>query len=108
MSEKYYQQNVAAVEVLGGWRLRVTFEDGYAATIDLAPLLECGPIFQPLRDASFFAQVKVSEWGVLEWPGEIDISSGSLRAWCEAGKFMDYEETNAWIEQHSSPAQKVA
>ena len=106
---KYYSQKVITVEALDAYLLLVGFADGFTASIDLAPMLDCGPIFEPLRDLSFFNRVQVSsEWGVLEWPQEIDLSPGSLRAWCEAGKFLDYEETDAWIEQHSSHGQKVA
>ena len=105
----YYQQRVTKVEPLGGYRLRVTFADGFTGEVELAPLLNCGPIFQPLRDRDFFARVSVEkDFGSLIWPGDLDLSSGSLRAWCEAGRFMDYEETDAWVEQHTSTPEKVA
>jgi hypothetical protein len=106
---QYYEQTVTAAKPLGGHRLRVTFADGFSAEIDLEALLGRGPIFEPLRDPDFFARVGVEEgFGCLIWPGDLDLSSGSLRAWCEAGKFMDYDETNAWIKQHAVAAEKVA
>jgi hypothetical protein len=106
---QYYEQRVTAAEPLGGYRLRVTFEDGFTAEIDLSPLIGRGPIFEPLRETEFFARVGVDrDFGCLIWPGDLDLSSGSLRAWCEAGKFMDYDETNAWIEQHSAVPERAA
>jgi hypothetical protein len=106
---QYYGQIVTAVESLGDYRLRVTFKDGYAGVIDLSPLIGRGPIYEPLRDVGFFQRVRVSpEWGVLEWSDDLELSSGSLRAWCEAGKFMDHDETDAWIEQHAVASERVA
>ncbi len=106
---QYYGQRVTAAQPLGGYRLRVTFADGFTGEIDLEPLLGCGPIFEPLRDPSFFAKVGVEEgFGCLIWPGDLDLSSGSLRAWCEAGRFMDYKETDDWIEQHTVAPQAAS
>jgi hypothetical protein len=109
MHKDYYLQKVTAVEVLEDYRVRVMFADGFSCSVDLRPLLGCGPIFEPLRDPDFFRKVGVSKiWGVLEWPGEIDLSPGSLRAWCEAGRFMNHDETDAWIESHRAEVRQVA
>ena len=104
----YLTEAVTAIQPLDGHRVRATFADAFTGEVDLAPLLDCGAIFEPLRDLTFFRHVTVSALGVPEWPNELDLSPGSLRAWCEAGKFMDYEETDAWIEQHSGAPEKVA
>jgi hypothetical protein len=105
----YLSQTVTAIATTGsGYRIRATFSDGFTGEVDLAPLLGCGPIFESLRDPAFFRRVKVSSYGVPEWSDELDLSPGSLRAWCEAGQFMDYEQTDAWIAQHSPPREKVA
>jgi hypothetical protein len=105
----YYEQEVTAVKSLGGYRLGVTFADGFTGEIDLFPLVGRGPIYEPLRDVGFFQRVKVSpEWGVLEWSDDLELSPGALRAWCEAGKFMDHDETDAWIERHSVSPEKAA
>jgi hypothetical protein len=60
-----------------------------------------------LRDESFFKRVTVDHGAPL-WPDDLDLSPGSLRAWCEAGKFMDCGETHAWIEHHAGEPEKVA
>jgi len=104
---RYFTEEVTAIQATGGHRVRVTFHDGFTGEVDLTPLLDCGPIFQPLRDESIFKQVTITDWAPL-WPDDLDLSPGSLRAWCEAGKFMDYEETDAWIEHHASASKRVA
>jgi len=108
MSEKYYLQSITAIEPLDGYIVKVTFADGFTGSVDLSPLIGRGPIFEPLRDIEYFRKVHVSEFGAPEWSEKLDLSPGSLRAWCEAGRFMDYDETDRWIEQHSGPAQEVA
>ena len=105
---KYMTQKVTAIEPLDGYRVKVTFADGFSSEVDLAPLLNCGPIFQPLRQLDFFRRVTIAPDGVPEWSDDLDLSPDSLRAWCEAGRFMDYEETDAWVEQHTSTPEKVA
>ena len=104
---RYFTETVTAIEAFGGHRVRVTFQDGFTGEVDLTPLLDCGPIFEPLRDESVFRQVTVANGAPL-WPDDLDLSPGALRAWCEAGKFMDYEETDAWIEQHITAPERVA
>ena len=107
-SHLHLAESVSAIEPLERYRIRATFGDGFTGEVDLAPLLSCGPIFEPLRELSFFRRVNVSPYGVPEWPDELDLSPASLRAWCEAGRFMDFEETDAWIAQHGGAPEKVA
>jgi len=104
---RYFTDRITAIVALGGHRVRVTFRDGFTGEVDLTPLLDCGPIFEPLRDESIFKQVTVAHGAPL-WPDDLDFSPGTLRAWCEAGKFMDGDETYSWIEQHSLSPEKVA
>lgn len=108
MRSQYLTQSVNAILPLDGYRVGVTFADGFSGEVDLAPLLQCGPLFEPLRERAFFARVKASAEGIPVWSEELDLSPASLRAWCEAGRFMDYEETDSWIAQHSGIPQKVA
>jgi len=49
---------VTSVEPLGGYRLRVGFDDQSAREIDLAAVLE-GEIYGPLRDPAMFAAVAI-------------------------------------------------
>ncbi len=109
MKTNYLLEEVTSIRPLGGYRVEAIFADGFTGQVDLAPLIAVGgEIFQPWRDAALFREVKVNDFGAPEWPGEIDLSPGSLRAWCEAGKFLDYDETDDWIERHCEPPQSVA
>jgi len=109
MKPNYLMEEVSAIRPLDGYRVAVKFSDGYEGEVDLAPLLECGgDIFQPWLDVELFRRVKVNECGVPEWTEDLDLSPGSLRAWCEAGKFMDYDETDRWIAEHSTSPEKAA
>jgi len=104
---RYFTEKVTAIAAVGGRRVRVTFQDGFTGEVDLAPLLDCGPIFEPLRDEASFKQVTVAHGAPL-WPDDTDLSPGALRAWCEAGHFMDYDETDAWIAEHIRPPETMA
>jgi hypothetical protein len=105
--KEYLLERVTAVEPLGEYRVRVTFSDAFSASIDLAPLLFDGPIFQALRDEAFFKGVRI-EHGVPVWSDDVDLSPGSLRAWCEAGRVLSRDETDEWIAKHSRAPEKVA
>lgn len=72
--------DVTQVSVLGHWRLRLTFEDGFTGTADLSDLQDRGGVFEALRDPAVFAQAFVdSEQGTVAWPGGVDIAPESLR-----------------------------
>src|SRR4051812_40877137 len=67
-SELGVYHEVTGVEIIGGYLLRLTFDDGTQQFIDFEPLL-VGPIFGPLRDVDQFNQVTLNEeTGTIEWP----------------------------------------
>jgi len=71
------------VEHLGGFRLRLTFADGTVNEIDLATKLagRVGPVFEPLRDPEYFAQVRVDpELGTIVWPNGADLAPDALHS----------------------------
>ena len=107
MSSNYLLEKVALLQPQGGCRVHVQFADGFTGTVDLTGLLDAGPIFEPLRDPAFFAGVRL-ERGVPVWSDALDLSPGTLRAWCEAGRLLSDEETDAWIATHSHASQEVA
>ena len=95
-------QEVTEVVPLDGYRVRVTFADGFTREIDLGPAL-MGPIFEQVRDPQFFRRVAVNESGVISWPNEADIDSDTLRYWCELGRVASDEETDAYfLAQHKA------
>ncbi len=62
---------VTAVEVRPPCGLHLTFDDGVSREVDLSGEL-WGPMFEPLRDPAFFAQVVV-EHGTVVWPNGVDL-----------------------------------
>ena len=53
-------KDVVAVQPLSDHRLRVTFDDRVEGIINVRELVQFTGVFQPLQDATFFAQVKVN------------------------------------------------
>ena len=60
-----------------GHRLSLLFSDGTAGEIDLSDRL-FGPIFEPLRDEAFFAQLSIDEFGAPAWPNGADLAPDAL------------------------------
>lgn len=80
--------NIVALELLGGHRVRLTFDDNQQRDRDLFPLLT-GPVFDAIRtNSDEFATVFIDpELGVLCWPNGADIDAELLRydeLWDEA------------------------
>jgi len=72
-----------------GYRLFVEFEDGVQGEVDLSDRL-FGPVFEPLRDLGFFAEVTVDEYGAVCWPNGADLAPDALYmqlAGCQAAPF---------------------
>ncbi len=66
---------------LGGHSVRVRFEDGTQARVDLSYLLEFGGVFEPLRDPEIFRQLRADpEGGTIVWPNDADIAPETLYA----------------------------
>lgn len=64
---------VTSVEVVGDFSLRLGFSDGSSREVDLEDRLR-GPVFEPLKNPQFFAQVRVDEeLGTIVWPNGADL-----------------------------------
>jgi Protein of unknown function (DUF2442) len=63
---------VTTVEALDGHRLRVAFNDGVVRDVDCSFLLH-GKLGEPLRDPTYFRQVRVDEEArTAVWPNGLD------------------------------------
>lgn len=72
--------DITGVEVVGDYRLRLTFEDGSVGDVDFTER-EWRGVFEPLRDPSYFARVEVdSEAGTISWPDGPDMAPEPLYA----------------------------
>lgn len=62
-----------------GYRVHLRFADGLTAEVDLGYLVDCGPVFEPLRDPEFFRRLEIDECGVtIAWPNQADIAPETL------------------------------
>ena len=69
---------ILTAQVAPTHRLRLTFNDGTAKTVNVWPLLH-GPIFEPLRDPEYFARVELDPvCGTVVWPNGADFAPESL------------------------------
>ena len=63
---------------LGEHKLKVQFENDEVRIVDLSDHLD-GPIFEPLKDPSFFRQVRVNhDIDTVVWPNDADFSPDFL------------------------------
>lgn len=67
----YY--NVVAGKHVRDHIVWIRFEDGTEGEIDLAPELR-GPVFEPLKNVNYFAQLAVAEYGTIAWPNGADLA----------------------------------
>ncbi len=78
MGTMTYLPAVVGVAVVGNYRLRLLFDDGTVGDVDF--LAEEWPgVFEPLRDPSYFALVRVdTEAGTIVWPNGLDMAPEPL------------------------------
>jgi len=75
---------VIRLEKLGGFRLRVLFNDGSEGVHDFAAMIEePGSMLAPLRSEDYFARVFL-ECGAPTWPNGFDIAPEWMRRAMEA------------------------
>jgi len=75
---------ILGAEVRGPSRLWLSFDDGAQGEVEIEPLLE-GPIFEPLRNAEYFARVALDPvCGTVTWPNGADFAPEALHALVEA------------------------
>lgn len=83
---------VTEAEYLGGYRLRLTFEDNETKIVDLENYLE-GGVFEPLKDPQYFKLVTLNrDIDTIVWPNNADFSPDFLYeivlARSSSGKFF--------------------
>jgi hypothetical protein len=67
-----------AVEVIGEYRLRITFKDGLVGDVDFTAR-EWRGVSEPLADAAFFAQARIDpELRTVAWPNGFDMAPETL------------------------------
>jgi len=72
-------KDIVAARAPGDYRLHLEFEDGVEGVVDLAHQLSFRGIFEPMRDAAYFARVRVDpELGTVAWPNGADLDPDVL------------------------------
>jgi hypothetical protein len=86
--------HVIEAKVCGPHSLELTFDDGTHKRVNVLPLLD-GPIFEPLREPSYFARMVLDPVaGTVVWPNEADFAPEALYE-LEPEEEMDTLETVA-------------
>jgi len=70
-------RKVTAVNVMRGYRLTITFDDGVSGTLDLSDLVGKG-VFALWRDRRACESVRVGSSGELVWGDQIDLCPDAL------------------------------
>jgi hypothetical protein len=74
---------ITGFEVVGPYRISITFADGLVRMIDFRPILE-GELYGPLRDLKQFNAVSLDpEVHTLVWPNGADFDPATLHDWPE-------------------------
>lgn len=82
---------VTQVEVVPAYGLCLAFNDGVVREVDLTDEL-WGPMFEPLKDPAYFAQVVVDH-GTIAWPNGLDLDPVVLHG--------DLEASDCWRQPHA-------
>lgn len=70
-------RQITALEVLEGYRLALTFENGEQGVVDLAHLASKG-VFAAWNDMAAFRSIQIGSYGELAWSEEIDLCPDAL------------------------------
>ena len=72
--------HINEAKIVGEFQLCLVFSDGQKKLVDVLPLLT-GPVFEPLKDPEYFAQVKIDPTcKTVLWPNGADIDPEALYA----------------------------
>lgn len=102
---------VCAVEVLPQQCLRLTFEDGWSAKVNLSYWIANTKLFEPLQQPEVFAQARVGDWGTsVVWVEDtVDMGADNLRNMAvEQDGGIGHERLVVWMHKHSLTQERAA
>jgi hypothetical protein len=68
---------ITSAKPLSHFQLQLSFDNGESGVVDLADFAGRG-VFEIWLRPGIFEQVEVTEFGAVQWPGEIDLCPDSL------------------------------
>jgi hypothetical protein len=101
---------IEGIETKGPSALVVTWDDGYRAEIDLAPVIAAHPVLAALAGPDDFPIVSGDGWSV-EWrKSGIDLGAAQLRRWAneQSGEAMPARAFRAWMDGHGLTLDRAA
>ncbi|MEW6620021.1 MAG: DUF2442 domain-containing protein [bacterium] len=71
--------DVVSAVYKGGYKIKLTFDDGKNGVVDFAKYLTAGGVFTKFKDVEFFKNFTVNEeLGVITWNNEVDVAPETL------------------------------
>ena len=70
-------ERITSLRVSGDHSLTFVFSDGLNGELDLRDSLR-GPMLEPLKDPTYFAQVRLDDAGAPVWPNGVDFAPDTL------------------------------
>jgi hypothetical protein len=74
--------DVLKIEYRKDYVFHVVFDDGMHGDVDFSEFLKTGPVFEPLKNLTFFRKARI-EGGTISWPNGADIAPETLYEKCE-------------------------
>jgi len=84
---KNYQNNwnigrITKVKYMGGYKLKITFENNTTTTINFEPYLKQNPLYKPYLNIKKFLTFYIEDNGALHWKGNnLDFHYTQLLNW---------------------------
>lgn len=93
---------LCAVAPAAGFTVTVTWEDGRAEEIDLAPVILGFKVFRPLRDnRPLFEGVRLGDYGsAIVWDEDMDLASYTLERLADSRRVMSSAEFREWMKRN--------
>lgn len=88
----YYE--ISEIKIIDDYKIYFLFKNGKSGTLDFSKYPQRKGVFAKFNDINFFRQVYINpEFGVLTWPGGIDIAPETLYSKATGEPLPEWIET---------------
>lgn len=88
----YYE--ITDIKFLGEYKIHVKFKNGKSGILDFSSYPNRNGVFSKFNDINFFKQAYINpEFGVLTWPGGIDIAPETIYSKATGEPLPEWAET---------------